>query len=82
MGIHMGWNFFQGAVFGFAASGHETFRLIEHTTSGPAWLTGGDCGPEGSVLTLPILGATLVVMGWWAGRSRPDRRSRSTPEEA
>jgi len=73
MGMHMGWNFFQGAVFGFAASGRATFRLIEHTTSGPAWLTGGNFGPEGSVLMLPILGVTLIVMWWWATRILPRR---------
>jgi len=70
MGMHMGWNFFQGPVFGFAASGHDTFTLIEHTTSGAGWITGGDFGPEASIITLPVIALALWAMKWWAERTR------------
>lgn len=70
MGMHLGWNFFQGPVFGFAASGHETATLIAQTPRGPDWLSGGAFGPEGSVLIVPILGLALLAMRWWAGRTR------------
>lgn len=72
MGMHMGWNFFQGPIFGFAASGQGSFRLLTIELAGPGWLTGGAFGPEGSLLVLPILGATLLVMRWWSKRTRPD----------
>ncbi len=75
MGMHMGWNFFQGPIFGFAASGQGSFKLLTIELSGPGWLTGGDFGPEGSLLVLPILGVTLLVMRWWAKRTRPDLHS-------
>lgn len=75
MGMHMGWNFFQGSVLGFAASGQGSFKLLSLELTGQGWLTGGAFGPEGSVLVLPILGATLLVMRWWAKRTRPDLHS-------
>lgn len=72
MGMHMGWNFFQGPVFGFAASGQGSFKLLSHETTGPSWLTGGAFGPEGSVLMLPIIGLGLLAMRAWARTTRPD----------
>lgn len=71
MGMHMGWNFFQGPVFGFAASGQGSFKLLSLELTGPGWFTGGAFGPEGSVLVLPILGGTLLIMRWWANLTRP-----------
>lgn len=66
MGMHIGWNFFQGPVFGFAASGHaEEHTVISHTTVGPDWLTGGDFGPEASVITIPVVLLALFVMPFW-----------------
>lgn len=70
MGMHMGWNFFQGPVFGFAASGRGSFKLLTLELEGAGWLTGGEFGPEGSILVLPILGGALLVMRWWANLTR------------
>jgi hypothetical protein len=66
--MHVGWNFFQGPIFGYAASGHDTPVLVAQAPSGPAWLSGGAFGPEGSVLTIPVVAAALLAMRWWAGR--------------
>ncbi|MDH5505704.1 MAG: CPBP family intramembrane metalloprotease [Anaerolineae bacterium] len=62
IGLHIGWNFFQGPIFGFPVSGLETSRLVIHTTQGPEWLTGGVFGPEAGAILLPALaiGAFLV----------------------
>jgi hypothetical protein len=46
IGLHIGWNFFEGTVFGFQVSGLEPFALMRHTPSGPAWAVGGAFGPE------------------------------------
>lgn len=70
MGMHMGWNFFQGPVFGFAASGRGSFKLLTLDLEGDGWLTGGKFGPEGSILILPILGGAILVMRWWANLTR------------
>lgn len=75
MGMHMGWNFFQGPVFGFGASGHETFHLIEHTTSGPDWMTGGDFGPEASIFTIGIVLLALGAMRAWSRGVQPHLRT-------
>lgn len=72
MGMHIGWNYFQGPVFGYAASGLQSWpSLLEHTPSGPVWLTGGDFGPEASLVTIPVLGLALAAMWVWSrGRER------------
>ena len=67
IGMHTGWNFFQGFFFGFAASGHrEQETLFLHNTSGPDWLTGGNFGPEASVLVIPVLILSLLAMYRWS----------------
>ena len=63
MGMHIGWNFFQGPVFGFAASGHQSATLLQHEVlSDKTFLTGGEFGPEASLLILPIIGLALWSM--------------------
>lgn len=70
IGMHIGWNFFQGTIFGYAASGHETISLVEQTASGPIWLSGGEFGPEASVLIIPVIVLALVSMRYWAKATR------------
>ncbi len=71
IGLHIGWNFFEGTVFGFPVSGLNLFRLMRHTASGPTWLTGGAFGPEAGLILLPVLavGASLV---WFYTRGRAE----------
>lgn len=57
IGLHFSWNFFLGPVFGFEISGLTYKGVINHSLTGPGWLTGGSFGAEGSVfLTLLLLG--------------------------
>jgi membrane protease YdiL (CAAX protease family) len=62
-GIHLGWNFFEGAIFGFQVSGLEGMpRLIVQTVSGPTLMTGGSFGPEAGMVLLPaLLVGTLLI---------------------
>lgn len=69
-GMHIGWNFFQGHIFGFAASGQETPSLILLVPTGPEWLSGGAFGPEGSILVIPLILLALLVMRWWGLRAQ------------
>ena len=64
IGLHIGWNFFEGVVFGFPVSGLDIYRLIRITVSGPEFWTGGAFGPEAGLVILPgiILGTTLVYV--------------------
>ncbi|MBN2045914.1 MAG: CPBP family intramembrane metalloprotease [Anaerolineales bacterium] len=62
IGLHIGWNFFLGPVFGFPVSGLDAFHLINLQVSGPELVTGGAFGPEAGLLALlaQILGAGLI----------------------
>lgn len=61
LGVHIGWNFFQGTVLGFPVSGTDDYSgaLLQVHTSGPAWLSGGGYGPEGSVFSL--VGRVVII---------------------
>ena len=62
IGLHIGWNFFQGPIFGFPVSGLETARLLIHIPVGPDLITGGAFGPEAGLILIPALalGAALI----------------------
>jgi len=68
MGMHAGWNFFQGPIFGFGVSGFGSQCLIKHSLSGPQWITGGPFGPEASVVVVPVVLLALIVMFLWTMR--------------
>jgi membrane protease YdiL (CAAX protease family) len=55
MGLHFGWAFFRGSIFGFRVTGLRGPRLLIHQETGPAIWTGGLFGPEEGLLLLPTL---------------------------
>jgi hypothetical protein len=57
IGMHFIWNFLQGFFVGLPVSGLMfSASVLTARVQGPAWLTGGNYGPEGGVLaTAPIL---------------------------
>jgi membrane protease YdiL (CAAX protease family) len=62
IGLHLGWNFFEGPVFGFLVSGLDFFHLTRIRVHGPVLWTGGNFGPEAGLIVLPAiaLGALLI----------------------
>jgi hypothetical protein len=73
IGIHAGWNFTQGGVFGVAVSGNQVKGLLRGTLSGPEWLTGGEFGAEASLVAVLVCltaGVSLLLLarrrGHWA----------------
>ena len=64
IGLHIGWNFFEGVVFGFPVSGLSTYHLLRQTASGPEIWTGGVFGPEAGLIVIPalMLGSILVIL--------------------
>jgi membrane protease YdiL (CAAX protease family) len=60
--LHWAWNFFEGPVFGTAVSGgHAGPSLMKTTTAGPETWTGGEFGPEASLVAVLVCGAVTVV---------------------
>lgn len=70
IGLHLGWNFFQASIFGFASSGHKSASLIANSPVGPDWLSGGEFGAENSIFIVPITLASFVAMHLWVKYSR------------
>jgi uncharacterized protein len=66
IGLHITWNFFQGAVYGFPVSGFGAFgpTLLTTQQGGPRLWTGGSFGPEGGLLVpgIMLLGMSLVAL--------------------
>lgn len=62
--VHSIWNFTQGNIFGISVSGMSeaasVFRF--NVLSDKNWLSGGDFGIEGSIITTAILTAAIVLI--------------------
>ena len=64
IGLHIGWNFCEGVVFGFPVSGLDIYALTRIEVTGPEIWTGGPFGPEAGLIVLPalVLGAVLIYL--------------------
>lgn len=64
-GIHLMWNWMQGAVFGIEVSGLPslvTTPLLREIDAGPQWLTGENYGIEGSVACTAAILISMVAV--------------------
>jgi len=65
IGMHFSWDVVQGAVLGFANSGHIAKASIISVSMPDNMLTGGAFGPEGSILLLLLdLIAVILILFW------------------
>ena len=78
IGVHAGWNFTQGYLFGANVSGGDFGSSVATSVAdphSPEWLTGGTFGPEASLpglLVCVVAGAVIMWMARRAGRfARP-----------
>jgi len=82
IGIHFAWNFTQGGIFGAAVSGNEMRGLLQSELSGPELISGGEFGPEASIVTVVLALALSILMFVVAARRghimRPFWRQRET----
>ena len=64
-GMHITWNWTQGAVFGVEVSGLKELiaaPLLRESDLGPTWLTGGNYGVEGGVVTtIALIVSTAAI---------------------
>jgi membrane protease YdiL (CAAX protease family) len=65
-GLHMGWNYAEGRILGFAVSGGMVWGpFIQQHDNGPAFWTGGSYGPEGGMLGLLAKIIILALLFGW-----------------
>lgn len=80
IGIHLAWNTVQAGLFSWDVSGTGAQHgLLQAETAGPDWLTGGDMGVEGSVVTVAVglaAGIVMLVLAHRRGHLLP-RESRA-----
>jgi membrane protease YdiL (CAAX protease family) len=81
IGLHIGWNFFEGPIFSFPVSGTDTFHILSHTVSGPTTLTGGAFGPEAGLILFPALAVGFGLI-WIYTRSRPQEQPNPSLADA
>ena len=62
VGLHASWDWAESFFYGVPDSG-EMVRghLLNPSSQGPVWLTGGSVGPEGSLIVFAIIAALFVV---------------------
>lgn len=73
-GIHTGWNWCQGNIFGVPVSGHQwdtgVFHFVPVETAAH-FLSGGDFGPENSLVVTAVWGIAMVVAYLYFRRPAP-----------
>jgi hypothetical protein len=78
-GLHFGWNFFQGVVFGLPVSGLREFStVIAGTAGGSDALTGGAYGPEGSAICTIVLVTAFPLLWLMSGSQNIQHRPSSS----
>lgn len=71
VGLHAGWNFLQGGIFGFPVSGSPSrSSLLQIRETGPDILTGGSFGPEAGLMGIVGLVMILVLCYLYALKSK------------
>jgi membrane protease YdiL (CAAX protease family) len=86
IGVHAGWNFTQGYLFGAAVSGANFGDAIAKSTARnglPRWITGGTFGPEASLPAFTVcmaVGIATLWISWKAGRFSKHKSPSSSPD--
>jgi len=67
IGLHVGWNFTEGSVFGMSISGGSASAgMLQGSLAGPPLLTGGAFGPEASLVAVLLCFAASLFLLWRA----------------
>jgi membrane protease YdiL (CAAX protease family) len=65
VGLHLGWNYGEGPIFGFPVSGLDAGGLITHRVVGPEAFTGGAFGPEAGLVSVVVEAIGIAALVWW-----------------
>ena len=81
--IHSIWNFTQGDFYGISVSGTADTESVFRSTpmSGRAFLTGGEFGIEGSLLTTAVLVAGIAITLYMLSKKLPEVQTASPEKE-
>lgn len=60
--LHWAWNYAQGPVFGFKVSGINIDSMVTQQNIGNTWLTGGNFGFEGSLLSSILMVIATIIL--------------------
>jgi membrane protease YdiL (CAAX protease family) len=71
-GWHTSWNWALENIFGLKVSGSEGIvSIFKFSTQGPNYITGGDFGPEGSILTsFVLIGGMIFILIFEARKNK------------
>jgi hypothetical protein len=62
VGFHAGWDWGESFLYSVPDSGMlSPGHLLSSSLRGPAWLSGGSVGPEGSILCFGVIAATWIL---------------------
>lgn len=76
--FHLGWNYTQ-VFWGMTVSGVDElipYSIINSRLDGPVWLTGGDFGPENSIITMILTCILFLMFFYWARRRNSIRKTQ------
>ncbi|KKO50164.1 hypothetical protein VT06_01495 [Arsukibacterium sp. MJ3] len=80
IGLHIGWNWFQGNILGFNVSGHQANGLLSPVFNDtPLWLTGGEFGPEASIFSVLVGVVALTLLYCYKGNHQTEAKL-NTPD--
>jgi hypothetical protein len=80
IGLHFGWNFFEGPVYGTQLSGGHLVGVLAGHVSGPAWITGGAFGPEAGVPAIvTCVIAAAILLAYATSHGKIIARTRAAP---
>ncbi|GCF10707.1 CPBP family intramembrane glutamic endopeptidase [Dictyobacter arantiisoli] len=85
IGVHLGWNYFEGPFFGAQLSGHSlSGGVFSSTLTGPVVWSGGSFGPEAGLASIILISAFGFYLCYRASRQNlmlSRNQPPSIPEE-
>lgn len=83
LGVHWGWNWAMGSLFGIPVSGLHLVGapLLKPHDVGPEWLTGGSYGLEGGIASTIVFVISILLIWKTRAVSAPPEMLRLTSEE-